>query len=54
MMWQAIARIKGTEQWSHVTNMHMPFSGEKGIMEFLIEKMADRHPNIEYKLVEVK
>jgi len=53
-MWQAIARHNGTDPWFLVTNMHMPFAGEKGIMEFFLEKMREKYPNIEYKLIEVK
>lgn len=53
-MYQCIGRIKGTENWNQVTNYAMPFAGEKGIMELLMEKISERYPNIEYKLVEVK
>lgn len=53
-MWHCIAAYKETNQWQHVTNYHMPFQGEKGIMEFLVEKMQELYPMIEYKLQEVK
>ena len=54
ILWHCIAAYKETNQWKHVTNYHMPFQGEKGIMEFLVEKMQELYPMIEYKLQEVK
>lgn len=53
-MWQCIAKYKNSNQWHHVTNFLQPFQGEKGILEYMVEKMEALYPNIEYKLVEVK
>jgi len=53
-MYTCVARYKGTEQWNNVTNYHFPFGGDRGIMEFLMEKMEQKYPNIEYKLLEVR
>lgn len=53
-MWEAIGKIKGTESWRRITNYGDRFAGERGITEFLVEKMGEKYPNIEYKLVEVK
>ena len=53
-MYQCIARIKGTESWREVTNMHQPFAGESGIIEYMIDAMKCKYPNIEYKMIPSK
>jgi hypothetical protein len=52
----AFARYKDKPDmpWQAVTNMHMPFAAEKGILDYMIEKMQERHPDIEYITKEMK
>lgn len=52
-MYIALASYKGVNQWSPVSNFGQQFLGEIGIMEFMIEEMSKRFPNIEYKLEKV-
>jgi hypothetical protein len=50
----AFAKYKGTQQWQPVTNYREPFAAEKGILDYMIEKMQAKYPNIEYITQEVK
>lgn len=52
-LWQCVGRIKGSEIWSHVSLGLQPFFGERGIMEYMMEKMAEKHPEAEFTLVPV-
>jgi hypothetical protein len=55
-MWMAFAQYKGNTngKWTPVTNFGLPFTGEKGIMDFLVEKIAEKYPDIEYTLRQVQ
>ena len=50
-MFQCIARMENSNQWTHVSLNFLPFAGERGIMELMMEKMAEKHPEAEFKLI---
>ncbi len=55
MMFAAVARPKGSNgSFIGCTLGGMPFFGERGIMEFMVEKASEKHPNLEYELREVQ
>ena len=46
-------KVAGGENrpWYEITHMNQPFFGDEGIMQYAIERMAIKYPEIEYKLM---
>lgn len=55
MMFAAVVRPKGSNNmFIGCTLGGLPMFGDKGIMEFMVEKAGEKHPELEFELREVQ
>jgi hypothetical protein len=46
----ALGRRKGADAWCKVTLGRQPFTASRGLLEDMVARLAEVHPNMEYKI----